>query len=207
MKRDDTNLVVAIAAVVTSIVAVFIAWDESRMLRRSQAASFMPIVETRATFSTAPGDLSITFEIRNTGHGVAFVEDAALYFDGEPITDYRDFSRLVLNEEIGRAADLSWAAMRGYLQAGETKDVITLEWEDTEELRDAVGSFVRHEVAAKQDGFELSLCYCSVFGDCWQRAEIDSSKPQPVDACRRERDPSEALWTSYVSTRDTEQTR
>ncbi len=62
----NANTVMAVAALVTSVVAVVVSWDEARLMRRSQEASFMPLMDVRATVSTAPDDLRVAIDVRNT---------------------------------------------------------------------------------------------------------------------------------------------
>jgi hypothetical protein len=201
MKTIDTNRVVAIAALITSVVAVFIAWDESRLLRKSQAASFMPIVETRPTFNLSTDNLLVAIAIRNSGHGVAYVEAAELVYDGEPVTSYEAFFETVLRPDLREEADFSWASMHGFLQPGETKPVISLRWPDNARNREKLSQFLNEEIAAKTEKVRLEICYCSVFGDCWMQSQLGSARPEPRRACESGgEDPSERLWqTRYAS--------
>ncbi|GGY35989.1 hypothetical protein [Parvularcula lutaonensis] len=194
MKKANTNTIVAVAALVTSVVAVFIAWDEARLQRQNQAATFMPILETQPSFSLGTNDLRLGFTIRNSGHGTAFVQFAEFRYDGEPLRTYSDFARKVLTEELGRSADLSWYSMEGFLIAGESKPVLSFRWEDTEENREALSELLSTKLADRTEKTSLVLCYCSVFDECWQQASLGSAQPKRVRSCPEGDDPSEVYW-------------
>ncbi|MEE4208466.1 MAG: hypothetical protein V2I43_04270 [Parvularcula sp.] len=194
MKKVDTNMVVAVAALVTSVVAVFIAWDESRLMRKSQAASFMPILETRPSFNLSSDQLSLEITIRNSGAGVAYVQSAELLFDDEPVRSYDRFFETVLRQDLKDTADFSWASMKGFLQPGESKSVIALRWPDRPETRAKLSAFFGEDIAAKTDRVRLKLCYCSVFEECWQQTELGSALPDRQRECTPSDDPSELLW-------------
>lgn len=199
MKKVDTNTIVAVAALVTSVVAVFIAWDEARLQRQNQAATFMPILETRPSFSLGTDDLRLGFTIRNSGHGTAFVQFAELRYDGEPLPTYSDFSRKVLTEELGKSADLSWYSMEGFLLAGESKQVLSFRWEDTLENRTALSELLSTQMADRTENTALVLCYCSVFGECWQQQSLGNARPERVRSCPDGDDPSEVYWQTRFS--------
>lgn len=194
MKQVDTNAIVAVAALVTSVVAVFIAWDESRLQRRSQAATFMPIIETRPSFSLGSDDLRLEFSIRNSGHGVAFVQYASVEYQGQPLEAYADFASTVLTPSLGDSADFSWHSMKGFLLAGESKPVMTFRWEDNPQNRAELSDLLANQMAERTENTALVLCYCSVFDECWEQRSLGSTEPTPVRSCPDGTDPSEVYW-------------
>jgi hypothetical protein len=163
----------------------------------------MPIIETRPSLSLSEDDLSLTIAIRNTGHGVAFVESAELLYNDVAVDRYKDLFATILRPDLKDGAEFSWASMTGFLQPRESKDVIRFGWPDTEENRRKLASFFNEEIPAKTEQVQLKLCYCSVFGDCWEQAQLGSARPAEVRACSPGDDPSEALWRTRFEEQDT----
>lgn len=203
MKRADSNTVIAIAALVTSVVAVWVAWDESRVQRASQRASFMPILQVniglRGTDAehTATASLSVT----NVGTGVAFIESAALRLDDAPVTDYATLASGLFTPRLAALADLSWETLRGFIQPQQTKDAIVLRWPLSDEARVLFDAYVDRALVDRLTGFSLDLCYCSLFGECWRSSSTEVSRPQPVRGCDAPGDAIESIWQSYYATR------
>ena len=205
----NANTVMAVSALVTSVVAVVVSWDEARLMRRSQEASFMPLMDVRATVSTAPDDLRVAIDVRNTGHGIAFVEAAEMASGEEVLSTYDAFAGAVLNEELGERADFSFTAVRGFFSPGEQRQIMRLEWDDTPENRALLEAFMREEATTNYDAMRLTLCYCSVFDKCFERTEGEGSpaaaRPEPVAECEAGGDPIEAIWDSYTAARGAEE--
>ncbi|MBB4659370.1 hypothetical protein [Parvularcula dongshanensis] len=200
-RNFNSNTIIALAALVTSVVAVFVAWDESRLLRKSQRAAFMPILEVQTTLSTAADDLRVSIEVRNSGNGVAYVKSADLLIDAEPAEDYQAFASAILPPSLARSADFSWATLRGYYQANESQKAMTFRWPENEENREDFLAFLATGAQAAQEKMALSLCYCSVFGECWTTSMDEEEPPEPIAECPAPHDPIEALWRSYFAAR------
>lgn len=203
MKRVDANTVVAVAALATSVVAVWVAWDESRLQRRSQRASFMPILEVEASLqgTTAEHGGTASIEVRNAGTGVAFIETAELRIDGDAVDDYQTLASALFSPELAALADLSWETLRGYIQPQETKAALVFRWPGTDEARARLGDYLAGDIVARGERFTLELCYCSLFGECWRSAFGGVERPTPVPSCGRPQDAIEAIWQSYYEIR------
>ncbi|MEO1657260.1 MAG: hypothetical protein AAFR65_06015 [Pseudomonadota bacterium] len=197
MKKVDTNMVIALAALVTSVVAVFIAWDESRLMRRSQEAAFIPIIEIEGG-----GDFTVPqvhLRVHNTGHGVAFVESMRFLAGDTPLTGWTALSSLFLNEELDRVADLSWDSAMGYYPVGEDRTVMSITF--PEAYRDAVRQHLLYDNAKGFASLNVEACYCSVFGKCWTKNMQRKGRPEPTAVCTPTSDPMDAVWTSFVASR------
>ncbi|MBV8530117.1 MAG: hypothetical protein JO104_02280, partial [Candidatus Eremiobacteraeota bacterium] len=52
------------------------------------------------------------------------------------------------------------------------------------ELLRVEGKFITRHVLADVRRFDLTLCYCSLLGDCWTKRLWDPAvKPKPIPAC------------------------
>ena len=140
MNKIDTNQIVALAALVTSVVAVFIAWDESRLMRRSQEASFLPIIELEGGVNLAGPALE--FRVRNRGHGVAAMQRMMFYFGDSPLDSWEQYEAEFLTPELAQTAEMSWIPPLGYYPAGESRIVMSLDW--PADMREQVRQHTRY---------------------------------------------------------------
>lgn len=200
MNKVNANTVIAVAALFTSVLAVLVSWDEARLIRRSQEASFRPIIAIEAAIRTGAEDLAIELTVSNSGNGVAYLEGLSLRSGDEPIENWDAFAGAVLTEELAASTDMSWAAAQGFFQPGARKPVISLAWPESE--RDAFTAFVNGEGQERFERFDAEACFCSVFERCWTVSMHSNDRPRPVRACAVTTDPIEALWSGYLGNRD-----
>lgn len=199
VKKVNTNTIVAIAALVTSVVAVFIAWDEGRLQRQSQRASFLPLIALEGSFSTSEDEMSVTVSATNRGHGVAFLESFEVFVGEERIESWTDFSEGVLSEELAASVDFSWANPEGFFQPGDRKELIKLVW--PADQGDAYREHFFGGGRAKIDAFEATACYCSVFGECWTSPLNGEIRPLQVRSCPDGDDIIGTLWRGFLDAR------
>ncbi|WOI53282.1 hypothetical protein [Parvularcula sp. LCG005] len=200
-RRINTNTVIAVAALFTSVVAVVVAWDESRLLRESQRASFMPILNIEKSVSTAPDALRIEMDIRNSGNGVAIVRSGALLLDGAPVADYDRMATATLGPDLGATADFSWTSLLGYYQPTERKEILRFKWPDTPVNRTQLETYIGEALQDNSQRLTLQVCYCSVFEECWQVRDDAYAEPVRIKTCRSHADPIDPIWQSYTATR------
>lgn len=197
MKQVDTNKIVAIAALLTSVVAVFIAWDEGRLQRRNQRASFLPLIDIRGSVSTGTDALSVSVTATNRGHGVAFIKSFEVFHGNRPITTWQELESALLTEQLARQADLSWADPEGYLQAGDGQTLLELRWPSSSLPVFRQQFFVSAETTIA--AFDARACYCSVFGECWTTTLLGDVEPEPVGACPARTSIMSDLWEGFVA--------
>ena len=196
MKKVDTNTVVALAALMTSVVAVFIAWDEGRLQRQNQRASFLPLIDLEGSVGTNDGSASLAVSLTNRGHGVAFLKSFEIFHDGQPVTGWAQLEASLLTEELARSADLSWADPEGFFQARDREVLLRLTW--PEEMLPAFSDqfFVRAEDTIAT--FDAKACYCSVFGECWTTTMLGDIEPLEVQNCPDKTNVMDSLWSGFV---------
>lgn len=203
MRQLDSNTVIAVAALVTSVVAVWVAWDESRVQRASQRASFMPILQVEVGLQGTTNEYAAaaTLRVANAGTGVAFIESAALSVGEARVTDYQTLASALFTPRLASLADLSWETLRGYIQPQQTKEALTFRWPITQETLSLFEAYRDNVLVDRLAGFSLRLCYCSLFGECWRSSSDSTSRPQPVRACASDEDAIESIWQTYYRTR------
>ena len=193
LKPSDTNLIVAMAALVTSVVAVVIAWDESRVLREAYRTAFTPIIDVRAGLDFSESEPSVFgIDVRNVGPGVARIESARMRYAGEQVGIYADFASAMFNPFLAREAAIASAPSIGYLKADEDRRVLALEWTTFQGNRSQLREWVADRQADSLSRFDFVVCYCSLFEECWE-AHANRTAPVKVAACEATGDPTTAL--------------
>jgi hypothetical protein len=199
VRRTTANTVIAVAALFTSVLAVIVSWDEARLLRRSQEATFRPIIEIDGSIRSRPDDLAIALTLSNSGNGVAYLEGLELSFDGEVIETWPAFEEAILTDALGDVADMSWATAEGFYKPGEERTVLLLRWPETE--KEEFLNYTSGEGIERFSRFNAVACFCSVFDRCWEVRMNGDDKPTDMRACRQTTDPIETLWTGYLAAR------
>ena len=134
-KGNKVEFFVAICALVTSVIAVYVAWDQGRVMRAQQHGSVYPVIQIDGYFNTNNENVTLGIRLINSGVGPALIESARLYIgnDSDQIVDlvetFRDFPS---------SNDISWSGLVGRAIApGESVTPIEVRWPRTEVNRNA----------------------------------------------------------------------
>lgn len=175
----DSNrlqLIIAVCALVTSAIAVFVAWDQARVLRAQQHGAVYPVLQVDGFVSTERSFVEIGLRFRNSGVGPALIEAIDVERNGEKLADL-----LEPYAELPGAPELSWTSMTGRAIApGDEVEALRFSWPR--------GQISAEELAAAQTewgSLKLSTCYCSVFERCWRMPDMGTSRAERVKACTR----------------------
>lgn len=175
---NKVEFLVAMCALVTSMVAVFIGWDQGRVMRAQQHGAVFPVLQVDGFVTTQEESRALGLRISNNGVGPALIEAVRLRdgATGEDITDLGPFL-----EALPEGFDVSWSGLTGRAIApGETVRPMTISWP-----LDAVGDGDVGAAATRAEAWQLEVCFCSVFDRCWQTREIGAARASRVDACPR----------------------
>lgn len=181
--RLNFETVASLAAIVTSAAAVFIAWQETRIMREQQHASVIPIVSSGVGISTSAGRRpEIRFHLENAGVGPALVRTVTMRLANQPLETWSSLENAALPEALHGASDFEINRLENQvLQAGETTAVLVIQWPQSEETHRAIAGFFEAVVSGARELPVLEACYCSVFDRCWRT--VPESRPIRVDAC------------------------
>jgi hypothetical protein len=155
---------------------------ESKLLREQQtimveekAASVWPYVELKINSSLNLLGYTLEAKVVNKGIGPALLGDVFLKYGGETISADQ-IPQLILKEypelEISKI-NLGKFEMLGVLSPSEEGNIFSVTFTPSSADRNGFLS-IAEEV-------ELSLCYCSVYGDCWEVGM--EGKPTKIDEC------------------------
>ena len=164
---------VAICALFVSMAAIWVAWDQSRVMRAQQHGMVFPVVQVEGFVSTNDETVSMGLSLSNTGVGPALIESVTARVNGEQIETLEPF-RAYLQSGF----DISWTGMLGRsLAPGMKVDAISLVWDVDEITNEQLNAAVTN-----WGEIDFDFCYCSVFDRCWN-VGVGTSRAQPVKSC------------------------
>lgn len=170
---NRVEFLVAICALVTSIVAIWVAWDQSRVMRAQQHGMVYPVLQVDGFVSTREETLSMGIRLSNTGVGPALIQSVVASANGEPLSSlepYREFT--------APGYDISWAGVAGRsLAPGSDFDALRLTWDRNEITPAQVQTTLN-----AWDEVDFEFCYCSVFERCWT-VRLDASRAESTETC------------------------
>jgi hypothetical protein len=177
------ELSVGLAALVVSIVSLFVARHQAQVMDRQLAASVWPLLEYSTSNVTPDGVPRAVLSLRNTGIGPLRVRSFRVTLDSQPIGSLRDLRRHCCDSDTAALRRLtivtSYIGGR-VLPAGEGFDAITVRYDST-----VAEPFRRLQKGLT--GVHVRFCYCSVLDDCWVRESRSfEADPTPVPSCAEE---------------------
>lgn len=173
---NKVEIFIAICAMISSLVAVFIAWDQGRVMRAQQHGEALPILQVDGYFSNTNTVSKLGIRVSNNGVGPALIESVTLEIGGEPV-DSLDAHLDALPGNF----DLSWESMIGRAIApGQTVSPLDLSYR-----RGDVSFEELATIANQASEWILQICYCSVFDRCWQTERLGMARANRVNQCIR----------------------
>lgn len=196
--RDNHQAVTAVGAMMVAVAALFVAWDQARVMRAQQHGSAYPVLQVDGYVATSPTSASLGITVANHGVGPALIEHVQLYRHGE-----RQFDFEAYRSSIPEGYDLSWSSLTGRaLAAGDSVTPLNMRW-SREDISDAD----LQQAATDWDGWDVVLCYCSVFQRCWRTSLIGGARAERVQQCELgETDPFEQLGEAQSAAADSQPT-
>ena len=171
---NKVEFLVAICALITSIMAVYMAWDQGRVMRAQQHGMVYPVLQVEGSSTNTSSYSSIGITVKNSGVGPALIQSVAMNIDGERVTYLPD---VLANLPVPDSDSSSGLAGRA-LAPGAEVEAIRLRWD-----RENVTPEEIRAVVLSSASWELAICYCSVFDRCWQTETIGTGRAISVDAC------------------------
>ena len=188
---NKVEFLVAVCALIASAMAVYMAWDQGRVMRAQQHGAVFPVLQVDGFLNNDSTSSSVGITIHNSGVGPALIESVALLVDNEPTNGFSDQMR-----SIPAGYQLDWSGIVGRaLAPGATVTPIKMVWPlgtlDTDDVRN---------ISTDTQAWRLEICYCSVFGRCWKTSQIGRSRATVAKTCeRQERDIFEELGLQNLS--------
>ncbi|MEO6225887.1 MAG: hypothetical protein ABIO80_08580 [Sphingomicrobium sp.] len=175
------DLALALTALFVSLISIGVAWHHGQVMKelvhqneRLVEASSLPYVQL-SMLRGAAGDLS--FVATNEGVGPAKIETAQISVDGRPVETLEQLVDACCGASARDAFKASSLEGR-MVRPGDEVAYIGLDGAAVDGARLADLT----KTLAASGRVTVSLCYCSVFDDCWTAVSRDPT-PNPVKSC------------------------
>jgi hypothetical protein len=195
-RRRAIELVIAVSIVAISLASLFTAVYQSIVMQRSLEASVWPRVEwENSNYDEERRVNAITLAISNHGVGPAVIARVDIRLEGKRVGNE---NALLLNccldgaTPAERGATLKTLTQRGDLMTyTSTLDGVAVTpgqkrilFQFERPVEDNPALAVWDRLNKVRDELELTVCYCSVFGDCWRaKARAFKQATEPVRRC------------------------
>lgn len=197
LQKLNFEIVASVSAMVLSIVAIFVAWDQSVVMRAQQHASVWPIVDVDVTLDRNDERNILSIDIKNVGVGPAIIEYAEMSVSGVEVDSYKSLDDHLFVGALRDSVGINASSFIGVIGAGEEQTAIKFTWPRTETYDADFVLLVEKFLAAETDLLSIEACYCSVFERCWRSNSHTQVKPVSVESCpTQEQDIAEMLLSS-----------
>ena len=193
------DFILPITALFVSLVSIAIAWHHSQIMRelvhensRMVEAESMPFLDIYSSeLASDQRTPALRLAVRNEGVGPARIAEVVMTVNGTPVPDFntlidRCCARGLLQAKGAdpkqyrslKNGDVDISSVRDrMIRSGEEADVFS--WPLTAQSRPAID---RLQAGLASNQVNISICYCSVFEDCWVRTD-SGRRPVPVKEC------------------------
>jgi len=163
----------SVMAIVVGLAALYMSWDQGRVMREEIAASVWPALQLDGFVSREGDQLLIGLRIHNAGVGPALVHGMTLRHAGSDLADLEAIAAAMPPGAEQRAVQLIAGRI---LAAGGSVEPFVFA------LPADVGADAIEVMNIMAASWEATVCYCSSLGDCW-RADVSGAMPAPVSQC------------------------
>ena len=204
---NKAEMMIAICALVSSIAAVFMAWDQGRVMRSQEKADVWPMIQVTHETDTASTN-SYRFHVQNAGVGPALIEDYLIRIPGRSdTTEFREMVNYFMpGEELGPATYADATLTARVLRQGAELDPIQAVWSDGEAVAAIMQARIDDFVAQRAAPAEVFICYCSILDECWVTSTLLSHpRPTEVNSCGEIKSVADRLYPNTQPVSQTEE--
>jgi hypothetical protein len=183
--RDALDLLVALAALVTSVTSIWLALSQGDDMARLVQAQSWPHVGFHSGNSpldpaTNQRIRSLSFSVENLGVGPAKLRTLEVLLDDRPVDGHGALIRAAAGGEYDGVIDatnvFSVPVGGRVLRPGET--ITFLRWDRSDDVGAAWDALDQ----ARFGRLTMRACFCSVFDECWSSTN-GKGDPAPVATC------------------------
>ena len=174
--RTVLDWVLSASAALVALCALGVSLYQTRLMREQQRASVWPRLDLPQT----TGGSTYGRMVRNQGLGPALVRSVEVTVDGRPMHRWNDVATALLADsadEIFRR-DTALAAQHNSVKRG----LVILPGATVHHMRLESRIVAPLFERAARRRLQTTICYCSLYGDCWIAREA-ADDPAPVRAC------------------------
>lgn len=178
--RSWIDLVVAFSVIFISLVSLFIAMRQNRVMERQLSASVWPYVQfDNSNYDSSRQERAISLSLNNGGVGPARILALSLDYEGQPVDGWLALLNACCNPERKPVANIvSSGSIGRVLPANGEIRLLRLQREPGEDpVWDALNT--------RRFKIRGSVCYCSVLDQCFV-TQLGGTTAQPVPDCEAE---------------------
>jgi hypothetical protein len=198
--KTNHHALTAIGAMVVGLAALFVAWDQARVMRAQQHGSVMPAIQLDSFVQDNEGVLRVGLRMRNNGVGPALIHDFGVSVNGNSLNSWDNFSAIAPQTE-----NRNWTSLLGRVLGPEEEIVaISLAWTEIDETNESeIGAFL-YDLSRSATA---EVCYCSVFDRCYVSRSTPTGHelPRQVDACPGTTDWNDQIHVTPQSSQEDDQ--
>lgn len=161
----NAELIIAVSALITSVVAVVTSLYSAKIDRDYARASVWPRIEIYRSFRSAG---TFDYNITNSGTGPAVIKHAVVKLDGEPVQRWRQITNALSEQKISFTQSHMGNRI---LPSQQTIHPLLIKSSLD------ISEFLRQE----SKRVTITLCYCSFYDDCWETDRMN--QPKEVEQC------------------------
>ena len=186
--RSKVDLVVALSALATSVISIWLAISQGDDMERLVQAQSWPFIgfdssNVHPNPQTGAPEHVMTLAIENLGVGPAKIRTVEVRYDGKAVGGGRDLLRACCDKPDPATAEQATAetpfvtssTTGRVLRAGQRLDLFL--WR-----RGAYNASRWDQLDQARLKLAMEVCYCSVFDECWT-VKNDSNDAKRVDSC------------------------
>jgi hypothetical protein len=193
------DMAIPVAALFVSFVSIFIAWHHGQVMKelvhqneKIVEAESLPYVEIDTSdLDSDRRTPAFRLTVQNQGVGPARIAEVTMTVNGQAVPDFSTLIDRCCAPGMLQAAKRGTKQFRGIrngdvilstlrdrmIRPGEEVDAF--DWTVTDANRDVID---RLKDGFASNSIRTSVCYCSVFDDCWTRTD-DDRRPTAVKEC------------------------
>jgi hypothetical protein len=187
------DLSVALFALLISSASIFVAYQSNQSMERLTRASAWPFIQLGSGNTGDDGVHALAFGVANVGTGPARIHAFEVRVDGEPLPRghlLTNLLRACCDAEFRAAIDQAGGDMNAIYGSeisspvsqrflAPNAELTAMRWPRTETNRELWAAL---DTARQTGRITQSICYCSVFDDCWV-AHSNAFPPEEVNSC------------------------
>lgn len=183
MPKISAQDLASYAALIVAVVALYVGWDQSRIIRNQQHADVYPVIQLKTQFLLKTNEQGktarhLTFEAFNAGVGPAFAESGQLKINGVEIANVGELNKLFPNG-LTDLGSYQGQFSNFILAPGKSEMIWEVAFPYDEKTEPLLNEFMQQFWA-----MEMQICYCSLYDKCWvSKYNSGTPKPQPIKQC------------------------
>jgi len=132
--------------------------EQTRLMQSQARAGIWPYLAIGYSLSVEGEKQGYIWQIDNDGVGPARIESVTMTLDGKPVRSWREIFRAFYGEA---AVAATYSKVYGKVLPPNTNRETTIEAVHITDPEQARAFY------AAQDRLDMTICYCSVYDDCW----------------------------------------